>query len=88
MTDSDDDDDDIEDELMDVEMAAIQENNSYREQQKQQDDDGKKQLTPPYSLQPHFPVTLKSTREVMGFNLLGDALHRLDFVNAVRDVRR
>lgn len=39
-------------------------------------------------VQPFFPVTVKSTKEVAGFNALADALLRLDFVTAVRDIRR
>ena len=39
-------------------------------------------------IQPYCPITVKSTKEVAGFNALADALHKLDFLNAVRDVRR
>ncbi len=37
---------------------------------------------------PHCHITLKNTREVAGFNGLAEALLRLDFVNAVKDIRR
>ena len=39
-------------------------------------------------LVPHYQITIKSTREIAGFNGLADALLRLDFINAVRDIRR
>ena len=39
-------------------------------------------------IQPYCPITVKSTKEVAGFNALADALHKLDFINAVKDVRR
>eukprot|EP00095_Tigriopus_kingsejongensis_P009453 maker-scaffold197_size267318-snap-gene-0.13 protein:Tk09453 transcript:maker-scaffold197_size267318-snap-gene-0.13-mRNA-1 annotation:"f-box only protein 25" len=38
--------------------------------------------------QPYYNITLKSTREVAGFNGLAEALLRLDFLNAVKDIRR
>lgn len=38
--------------------------------------------------QPFFPITLKNTKEIAGFNALADALLRLDFITAVRDIRR
>ncbi|XP_026462428.1 F-box only protein 25-like isoform X3 [Ctenocephalides felis] len=37
---------------------------------------------------PHCHITIKCTREIAGFNGLGEAVRRLDFVSAVRDVRR
>ena len=37
---------------------------------------------------PFFPITLRNTKEVAGFNGLAEALIRLDFTNAIRDVRR
>ncbi|XP_071451132.1 F-box only protein 32 [Hetaerina americana] len=40
------------------------------------------------SVQPHCHITIKCTREIAGFNGLSDALKRLDFRSAVRDVRR
>ena len=33
-------------------------------------------------------ITVKSTKEVAGFNGLADAFLRLDFIHALRDVRR
>uniref|UniRef100_T1IW22 F-box domain-containing protein n=1 Tax=Strigamia maritima TaxID=126957 RepID=T1IW22_STRMM len=38
--------------------------------------------------QPFCPITLKCTREIAGFNGLSEAFKRLDFRNAVRDIRR
>ncbi|XP_076333501.1 F-box only protein 25-like isoform X1 [Tachypleus tridentatus] len=38
--------------------------------------------------QPHFPITIKSTREVAGYNTISEAFRRLDFRNAVKDIRR
>jgi len=40
------------------------------------------------NIQPYCPITLKNTKEIAGFNGLADALLRLDFINAVRDIRR
>lgn len=40
------------------------------------------------SKQPHCRITVRSTREIAGFNVLNDVVKRLDFANAVRDVRR
>ena len=37
---------------------------------------------------PFYPITLRNTREVAGFNGLAEALIRLDFSRALRDVRR
>lgn len=39
-------------------------------------------------VQPYCPITIKSTKEVAGFNNLADALLRLDFINSVHDIRR
>jgi len=39
-------------------------------------------------LLPFSPITIKSTKEVAGFNSLTDVLKRLDFLSAVHDVRR
>ncbi|EEB19306.1 F-box only protein, putative [Pediculus humanus corporis] len=39
-------------------------------------------------IQPHCQVVIKCTREIAGFNGLSDAFKRLDFRNAVHDVRR
>ncbi|XP_050311898.1 F-box only protein 25 isoform X2 [Anthonomus grandis grandis] len=40
------------------------------------------------SHQPYCQVTFKSTKEIAGFNELDEAVKRLDFRSAVRDVRR
>ncbi|CAB3388764.1 Hypothetical predicted protein, partial [Cloeon dipterum] len=40
------------------------------------------------SLQPHFQITIKCTKEIAGFNGLSDSIQRLDFVSAVHDTRR
>lgn len=37
---------------------------------------------------PHCHITLKCTREIAGFNGLGEAVRRLDFHSSVRDRRR
>lgn len=37
---------------------------------------------------PHCHITLKCTREIAGFNALGEAVRRLDFHSSVRDRRR
>lgn len=37
---------------------------------------------------PHCHITLKCTREIAGFNGLGEAVRRLDFRSSVRDGRR
>lgn len=37
---------------------------------------------------PHCHITIRCTREIAGFNGLGDAVRRLDFRSAVRDHRR
>ena len=37
---------------------------------------------------PHCHITLKCTREIAGFNGLGEAERRLDFQNALRDRKR
>uniref|UniRef100_A0A2M4ANT3 Putative f-box n=1 Tax=Anopheles triannulatus TaxID=58253 RepID=A0A2M4ANT3_9DIPT len=39
-------------------------------------------------VQPHCHITLKCTREIAGFNGLGEAVRRLDFRSSVRDGRR
>lgn len=38
--------------------------------------------------QPYYNITIKSTREIAGFNGLAEAFLRLDFLNAVKDIRR
>lgn len=37
---------------------------------------------------PHCHITIRCTREIAGFNGLGDAVRRLDFRSSVRDRRR
>lgn len=44
--------------------------------------------SPGQTIAPYFPVTVKNTREVAGFNALAEALLRLDFIHAVSDIRR
>ncbi|CAH0546973.1 unnamed protein product [Brassicogethes aeneus] len=39
-------------------------------------------------IQPHCHITIKCTKEIAGFNELDEAVKRLDFRSAVRDVRR
>lgn len=38
--------------------------------------------------QPHYPIFLNHTKEVAGYNSISDAFLRLDFYNAIRDIRR
>ncbi|KAK9722126.1 hypothetical protein QE152_g19821 [Popillia japonica] len=40
------------------------------------------------TVQPHCHITIKCTREIAGFNEFDEAVKRLDFRSAVRDVRR
>ncbi|GLV45004.1 uncharacterized protein CBL_14424 [Carabus blaptoides fortunei] len=40
------------------------------------------------AVQPHCHITIKCTKEIAGFNELDEAVKRLDFRNAVKDVRR
>ncbi|XP_072393261.1 F-box only protein 25 [Diabrotica undecimpunctata] len=40
------------------------------------------------AIQPHCHITIKCTKEIAGFNELDEAVKRLDFRSAVRDVRR
>ncbi|CAH1994141.1 unnamed protein product [Acanthoscelides obtectus] len=40
------------------------------------------------STQPHCHITIKCTKEIAGFNELDEAVKRLDFRSAARDVRR
>ena len=44
--------------------------------------------SPGQSVAPYCPITVKSTREIAGFNGLAEALLRLDFIRAVSDIRR
>ena len=37
---------------------------------------------------PHCQITLKSTKEVAGYNTISEAFHRLDFTSAISDIRR
>ncbi|XP_074603078.1 F-box only protein 32 isoform X2 [Brevipalpus obovatus] len=37
---------------------------------------------------PYCHITLKSTKEVAGFNTISEAFYRLDFCNAIQDIRR
>lgn len=36
----------------------------------------------------HFTITIKSTREVAGYNTMSEAFHSLDFLSAISDIRR
>lgn len=40
------------------------------------------------TIPPHCHITIRCTREIAGFNGLGDAVRRLDFRSSVRDRRR
>ncbi|CAG9824950.1 unnamed protein product [Phaedon cochleariae] len=40
------------------------------------------------AIQPHCHITIKCTKEIAGFNEFDEAVKRLDFSSAVRDVRR
>lgn len=45
--------------------------------------------SPPPPQQPRsMAVTIKSTREVAGYNTISEAFYRLDFVSAISDIRR
>lgn len=37
---------------------------------------------------PYCHITLKSTKEVAGYNTISEAFYKLDFCNAIRDIRR
>ncbi|KAH7645226.1 hypothetical protein HUG17_0764 [Dermatophagoides farinae] len=41
-----------------------------------------------YHTQPYYRITLNPTREVQGSNIISDAFYKLDFCNAIRDIRR
>lgn len=43
---------------------------------------------PAHLQQPHYRVTINSTREVAGANIISDAFLKLDFGIAIRDIRR
>lgn len=38
--------------------------------------------------QPYCRITLNPTKEVAGSNIISDAFYKLDFCNAIRDIRR
>ncbi|KAJ0178502.1 hypothetical protein K1T71_006325 [Dendrolimus kikuchii] len=67
-------------------------NNTDENQQKswsQDSEDGDKNSNDTVSrIPPHCHITIKCTREIAGFNGLSEAVRRLDFSSAVRDVRR
>lgn len=42
----------------------------------------------PIEIPPHCHITIRCTREIAGFNGLGEAVKRLDFRSSVRDRRR
>ncbi|KAM3960768.1 LOW QUALITY PROTEIN: F-box only protein 32 [Aphomia sociella] len=65
-------------------------NNTDDTQQKwsQEGDDGDKTNDTGARVPPHCHITIKCTREIAGFNGLSEAVRRLDFSSAVRDVRR
>lgn len=44
--------------------------------------------SPPANQAPFCQITLKSTREVAGYNTISEAFYRLDFCSAIRDIRR
>lgn len=46
-------------------------------------DDNNEEIIPP-----HCHITIRCTREIAGFNGLGEAVRRLDFRSSVRDRRR
>lgn len=43
---------------------------------------------PETEVPPHCHITIRCTREIAGFNGLGEAVRRLDFRSSVRDRRR
>ncbi|CAK1586509.1 unnamed protein product [Parnassius mnemosyne] len=66
-------------------------NNIDEKQQKwtQEGEGGDKNTTDTVArVPPHCHITIKCTREIAGFNGLSEAVRRLDFSSAVRDVRR
>lgn len=44
--------------------------------------------SPPSNQPPFCQITLKSTKEVAGYNTISEAFYRLDFCSAIRDIRR
>lgn len=74
-------------------FAAITNFNNTDENQQtswsQESEDGEKGSNDSVSrIPPHCHITVKCTREIAGFNGLSEAVRRLDFSSAVRDVRR
>ncbi|XP_052750031.1 F-box only protein 32 isoform X2 [Galleria mellonella] len=57
-------------------------------QRSQEGEDGDKTNDAGARVPPHCHITIKCTREIAGFNGLSEAVRRLDFSSAVRDVRR
>ncbi|CAG4939436.1 unnamed protein product [Parnassius apollo] len=58
-------------------------------QRTQEGEGGDKNITDTVArVPPHCHITIKCTREIAGFNGLSEAVRRLDFSSAVRDVRR
>ncbi|RVE45593.1 hypothetical protein evm_009790 [Chilo suppressalis] len=56
--------------------------------QRSEGEDGEKTSESGNRIPPHCHITIKCTREIAGFNGLSEAVRRLDFSSAVRDVRR
>ena len=40
------------------------------------------------NFKPHCPIIVKNTKEIAGYNTISDAFLKLDFYNAIRDIRR
>ncbi|XP_028174165.1 F-box only protein 32 isoform X2 [Ostrinia nubilalis] len=57
-------------------------------QRSQEGEDSEKTNESGSRVPPHCHITIKCTREIAGFNGLSEAVRRLDFSSAVRDVRR
>ncbi|CAH1115830.1 unnamed protein product [Psylliodes chrysocephalus] len=51
-------------------------------------DSSEEESDPDTAIQPHCHITIKCTKEIAGFNEFDEAVKRLDFRSAVRDVRR
>ncbi|XP_026325133.1 F-box only protein 32 isoform X1 [Hyposmocoma kahamanoa] len=72
-------------------FPAINYNNSDDSQTKswsQDNEEADKNNDSVSRVPPHCHITIKCTREIAGFNGLSEAVRRLDFSSAVRDVRR
>ncbi|CAG9560925.1 unnamed protein product [Danaus chrysippus] len=67
--------------------AAISNYSNNDNQQNWDSEDGEK-TDEVARVPPHCHITIKCTREIAGFNGLSEAVRRLDFSSAVRDVRR